>query len=72
MRRRLIRSGLATFSLAAAAMALAGCQDVLFPADAPRTQFEVYDRMRNQYSAPKQADVFGRPQPALRDRLAPE
>jgi hypothetical protein len=51
-------------------IALGGCQEVLFPSDVPRTQFEIYDRMRNQYAPPEEPDVFGRPQPALRERLS--
>jgi hypothetical protein len=51
--------------------ALGGCYDPLFPADTPRTQFEIYDRMRNNYAPADQPDVFGKPQPALRERLSP-
>jgi hypothetical protein len=53
-----------------ALLLLGGCQDPLFPPDAPRTQFEIYDRMRNDFSPSDQPDVFGRPQPALRERLS--
>ena len=68
--RPLARIIVSVATVLAALLALGGCQDVLFPADTPRTQFEIYDRMRNQYSAPEEPDVFGRPQPALRERLS--
>jgi hypothetical protein len=48
---------------------LAGCQRALFPDNEPRTQFEVYDRMRSGYVPLEEPDVFGQPQPALRNRL---
>ena len=49
---------------------LCGCQRVLFPKDAPRTQYETYDRMRSKESPLTEPDVFGNPQPALRARLS--
>ena len=48
---------------------LAGCQRALFPDNEPRTQFEVYDRMQSGYVPLEEPDVFGQPQPALRNRL---
>ncbi len=48
---------------------LAGCHRALFPENEPRTQFEVYDRMRSGYVPLEEPDVFGQPQPALRNRL---
>jgi hypothetical protein len=57
--------------LIAVGLVLAGCQKPLFPASAPRTQFETYDRMRNPYQPLEEPDVFGNPQPALRSRLSP-
>jgi hypothetical protein len=48
---------------------LGGCQRALFPESAPRTQFETYDRMRQRYVPTEETDVFGNPQPALRERL---
>ena len=47
-----------------------GCQRALFPKDAPRTQYETYDRMRNKDAPLQEADEFGNPQPALRARLS--
>lgn len=52
--------------------ALTGCQDVLFPKNAPRTQFTNYDRMRNVYAPEKELDPLGREVPNLRGRLAPQ
>ena len=47
-----------------------GCQRALFPRDAPRTQYETYDRMRSKDVPLTEPDVFGNPQPALRARLS--
>jgi hypothetical protein len=52
------------------ALGLCGCVKPLFPKNAPRTQFETYDRMRNSYTPLEEPDVFGNPQPALRARLS--
>jgi hypothetical protein len=50
---------------------LSGCYKPLFPEDAPRTQFENYDRMRQRLTPLEEPDVFGALQPALRARLTP-
>jgi hypothetical protein len=50
--------------------ALGGCQRALFPKDAPRTQYETYDRMRSKAPPLTEPDAFGDPQPALRARLS--
>ena len=64
---RLVVSGLL---LAGAGIAcLGGCQKALFPKDEPRTQFESTDRMRGGFAPLEVPDVFGNPQPALRQRL---
>lgn len=55
--------GIALFTLAA------GCQKALFPKDAPRTQFEMTERMRKEFVPLEEPDVFGNPQPNLRGRL---
>ncbi|MSR18888.1 MAG: hypothetical protein EXS00_06960 [Phycisphaerales bacterium] len=50
-----------------------GCQrSVLVNKNDPRTQFETYDRMRQQYTPLEVPDAFGTPQPALRARLSPQ
>ena len=51
-------------------LATAGCQQTLFPPEAPRTQYEKYDRMRNRYTPTEEPDAFGNPRPALRARLS--
>lgn len=56
--------------LSASAALLCGCQRALFPKDAPRTQYETYDRMRSKDTPLTEPDVFGNPQPALRARLS--
>jgi hypothetical protein len=58
-------------AVAIAAIPLAGCARALFPEDAPRTQYERYDRMRNHFTPTEEPDVFGNPRPALRARLTP-
>jgi hypothetical protein len=59
----------AVTTLLLAIILIAGCQRALFPKNAPRTQFETYDRMRQRYIPSEEPDVFGNPQPALRARL---
>ncbi|MHC4429656.1 MAG: hypothetical protein ACYS0D_13785 [Planctomycetota bacterium] len=51
------------------AVLIAGCQRPLFPADSPRTQFELQDQIRGRNVPLEEPDPFGRPQPALRARL---
>jgi len=53
----------------AVVLSLGGCAKSLFPPDAPRTQFELHDRIHNRYTPTTVPDVFGNPQPALRARL---
>ncbi len=63
------RSGRGVLALLALVPPLAGCQKALFPKDEPRTQFDLHDRTTG-YSPPlEHYDVFGNPQPALRERL---
>lgn len=57
------------FAAVAAAAILGGCHKVLFPKKEPRSQFENYDNMRQKYVPMEVPDVFGKPQPALRQRL---
>ena len=64
----LLRLCLLTVLLGAFSVSL-GCQRKLFPKNAPRTQFETYDRMRQKFVPLEQPDVFGEPKPALRARL---
>jgi hypothetical protein len=66
MMRRIVASLL----LVSVALGTFGCQRSLFPKNAPRTQFETYDRLRNRYVPLEEPDVFGQPQPALRARLS--
>lgn len=55
--------------IAFAAPAPVGCQRALFPENAPRTQFERHDRLRNRWVPLEETDDFGNPRPALRARL---
>lgn len=65
------RQSTALLVVVVALMTATGCQRKLFPSDQPRTQFQTYDRMRQQDTQTEETDVFGRPQPALRARLTP-
>ncbi|MDA0974856.1 MAG: hypothetical protein ACYTE2_00915 [Planctomycetota bacterium] len=70
-RRRRLVGGLllATVSIGSGT---AGCQKVLFPAKSTRSQFEDYDRMRQVYVPMQVPDMYGKPRPALRERLTTE
>jgi hypothetical protein len=49
---------------------LCGCsQKSLFPKDQQRNQFEAYNTMRYGPQIIQQPDLFGLPEPALRERL---
>lgn len=52
--------------------ALAGCQRPLFNDKDPRSQFDTYDKLRQQNQSLLVPDEFGNPQPALRARLSPQ
>ncbi len=67
--RTLVLAGLA--GAIAAAMA-GGCQTPLFSPIEDRTQFDRYDKVRNQYEPQYVEDEFGRREPNLRGRLAPK
>ena len=58
--------------VALAAAAAAGCNKPLFPENSARTQFETYDRLRQQSTPLEEEDEFGQKRPALRARLAPQ
>ena len=66
-------AGIVVLALWAVAIVVVGpgCQRVLFPDDAPRTQFESHDRLRQESAPLTEYDEFGREQPALRSRLSP-
>lgn len=51
---------------------LNGCVKPLFPNQAPRTQYDRYDAVRNQHSPQYVEDEFGRRVPNLRGRLTPK
>ena len=53
------------------AVSAAGCNKPLFPENSARTQFETYDRLRQQSTPLEEEDEFGQKRPALRARLAP-
>lgn len=65
-----IGSGISILLLWVGISLLSGCQKPLFPEDAPRTQFEMHDRLHNRYTPREIPDAFGNPQPALRERLS--
>ncbi|GEM_PF-3421794 len=49
--------------------ALGGCTKPLFPDNTYRTQYDQYDRLRGSFVEPHQTDLYGKPVPALRQRL---
>ena len=51
-------------------MMMDGCHRTLFSENAPRTQFELHEQTRRSFVPLEERDVFGKPQPALRARLA--
>jgi hypothetical protein len=67
---RFVRTALLAALLAAAAL-LGGCQDPLFPKDAPRSQYARYEALRGRERPQNQVNTFGREEPALRERLQP-
>jgi len=62
---------LSLWTLAGAALLVAGCAKPLFPRDQTRSQYESYDAVRNQAAPRYRFDEFGRSTPNLRGRLAP-
>jgi len=48
---------------------LTGCSKPLFPDNTYRTQYDHYDRLRGEFVEARQTDAYGRPVPALRQRL---
>ena len=46
-----------------------GCRRTLFPKNEQRTQFDAYNTMRYGTQITQQPDLFGLPEPALRERL---
>lgn len=58
--------------LLVAACGLSGCTKPLFPTGEPRTQYDRYDLVRNQYAPQYTMDEFGRRRPNLRARLLPK
>jgi len=53
-------------------LAASGCQRALFPREADRTQYDRYDRIRQEYASQYRTDEFGRRKPNLRGRLSPD
>lgn len=47
-----------------------GCRKALFQKNKQRTQFEAYNTMRYGPQIIEQPDLFGLPEPALRERLS--
>lgn len=59
-------------ALLGAAVVIAGCSAAPFSKKDPRTQYDRYDAVRNQYAPPYIEDEFGRQKPNLRGRLTPK
>ena len=63
---------LGVLALAMLAGNLIGCGKALFPQDEARTQFDRYDRSRDEYAPMYIEDEFGRQTPNLQGRLSPK
>ena len=50
---------------------LAGCQDPLFPDDAPRSPYQRYQALRGESAPRYERGKQGAREPALRERLRP-
>jgi hypothetical protein len=71
-RRRAMALSLVVVSLGAWLSAAGGCAKPLLSPDEPRTQFDRYDSVRNQYAEQYVYDEWGRRKPNLRGRLLPK
>jgi len=58
--------------VAATLAGLAGCRQPLFSDRYARSQYDRYDRARNQFAPAYTEDEFGRQKPNLRGRLEPK
>lgn len=54
------------------AVSAAGCSDPLLSPNEDRTQYDQYDKMRDQYVAQDKFDERGRAHPNIRGRLLPK
>jgi hypothetical protein len=70
--RRLPRTAAALLAAAACAAPLPACSRPLLSPRDERSQFDRYDRVRNQFAQQYVEDEFGRRQPNLRARLTPK
>lgn len=71
-RQRPFRTLCSIAAIACIAGTLPGCQDPLFSPRETRTQFDRYDRSRDQYEPQFFEDEFGHRVPNLRGRLTPK
>ncbi len=53
-------------------MGVAGCAKPIFAPHQSRTQYDRYDRLRNQYAPQFVQDDLGRRTPNIRERLTPK
>jgi len=67
-----MRSGLALALGLSVASGVAGCGKPLFSSEDPRSQYDRYDRSRNQLAPQYIEDEYGRREPNLRGRLSPK
>lgn len=67
--RKGLTGGLLVCVLAMAAAGLAGCEDQVFPANEPRSQFDRFDTVRDKRAQQYIEDEFGNRKPNLRGRL---
>lgn len=67
-----MRTTLAILSGAIFVACFAGCAKPLLSPDEERTQFDRYDKVRNQHPDQYVYDEFGRRRPNIRGRLLPK
>lgn len=63
------RALFATLGAAGLVWGLGACGSTLYRSTDIRTQYDRYDRTRNDFAQPYIEDEFGRPEPNLRGRL---
>jgi len=69
MRNGWIGKAVAGVLVLGAALFVGGCEDQLFPATEPRSQFDRFDAVRDRRAGQYVEDEFGNRHPNLRGRL---
>ena len=72
MRRKPSTRSIAATLCLTAALGMSGCREALFTDRDVRSQYDRYDRVRNQYEPVTLRDEFGAPTPNIKGRLSPK